>query len=104
MDARLAWSRRRLPTPAGARVDRATHGNLRSNRSDGWGICPRLAAVALALFVAFVSLFFIKFWSFDGSPDARTAMRNGFVGNVGVIGGLVYVATLGAGRLVLIDV
>jgi uncharacterized membrane protein YphA (DoxX/SURF4 family) len=64
---------------------------------------PRVAAVALALFVGFVSLFFLRFWSFEGVPDLRTSMRNTFVGNFAIIGGLIYVATLGPGGIAVAD-
>ena len=68
------------------------------------GIYARIAAVALALFVAFVSLAFVQFWSFKGPEDARVTVRNLFVGNLGVIGGLLYIAAVGAGRLAFVDV
>jgi putative oxidoreductase len=67
------------------------------------GVYARVAAVALALFVGFVSLFFTRFWSFEGAPDIRTGMRNTFLGNFGVIGGLIYVATPGPGGIALAD-
>lgn len=67
------------------------------------GIYARVFAVALALFVALASVLFIKFWSFEGPDDARAMMRNAFFGNVAVIGGLMYVATLGAGAFAIID-
>ena len=63
------------------------------------GVYARAAAVASALFVGFVSLFFLRFWSFEGAPDVRTSIRNTFVGNFAVIGGLLYVATLGPGGI-----
>ena len=69
-----------------------------------FGIYARVAAVALALFVAFVSLMFVRFWSFDGPPDMRSMLRNIFLGNVAVIGGLLYVAVLGAGGFAFVDV
>jgi putative oxidoreductase len=68
------------------------------------GIYARIAAVALALFVAFVSLAFVQFWSFKGPEDARVTVRNLFVGNLGVIGGLLYIAAVGAGGLAFVDV
>ena len=67
------------------------------------GIYARIAAVALALFVAFVSLAFVQFWSFKGPEDARVMVRNLFVGNLAVIGGLLYVAPVGAGSLAFVD-
>ena len=63
--------------------------------------CSRIAAVALALFVAFVSLAFVQFWSIERPADARVMVRNLFIGNVAIVGGLLYVAV--AGRLALLD-
>ncbi|HEY0800115.1 MAG TPA: DoxX family membrane protein [Steroidobacteraceae bacterium] len=67
------------------------------------GVYARVASFALALFVGFVSLFFLRFWSFEGPPAVRASMRNTFVGNFAVIGGLIYVATLGPGGIALAD-
>ena len=67
------------------------------------GVYARVAAVALALFVGFVSLFFLRFWSFEGAPEVRTSMRITFVSNFAVVGGLIYVATLGPGGMTLAD-
>ena len=67
------------------------------------GVYARVAAVALALFVAFVSLMFVQFWSFKGPDDARVMVRNLFVGNLAAIGGLLYVAAVGAGSLAFVD-
>jgi putative oxidoreductase len=69
-----------------------------------FGVYARIAAVALALFVTFVSLMFVQFWSFKGPDDARVMVRNLFVGNVAVIGGLFYVAAVGAGSLAFVDI
>lgn len=63
------------------------------------GPYARAAAIGLALFVAFVSIFFLRFWSFEGPDEARTGMRNAFLANVAVIGGLTYVAALGPGAM-----
>jgi putative oxidoreductase len=65
------------------------------------GLYARVAAGALALFTAFVSLVFVRFWSLKGPPEMRTMMRNTFVGNVAITGGLIYVAVLGPGALAL---
>jgi putative oxidoreductase len=65
------------------------------------GMYARVAAGALALFTAFVSLVFVRFWSFKGPPETRTMMRNTFVGNVAITGGLIYLAVLGPGGLAL---
>jgi len=67
------------------------------------GVYARVAAGALALFTAFVSLVFVRFWSFKGAPEMRTMMRNTFVGNVAITGGLIYLAVLGPGALALTD-
>jgi putative oxidoreductase len=67
------------------------------------GVYARVAAVALALFVAFVSLMFVQLWSFKGPDDARVMVRNLFVGNLAAIGGLLYVAAVGAGSLAFVD-
>jgi putative oxidoreductase len=69
-----------------------------------FGVYARVAAVALALFVAFVSLMFVQFWSFKGPDGARVMVRNLFVGNVAVIAGLLYVAAVGAGSLAFVDI
>lgn len=68
------------------------------------GIYARVAAVALALFVMFVSIMFVQFWSFDGPPDTKAMLRNIFFGNAAVTGGLLYVAVFGAGALAIVDV
>jgi len=68
-----------------------------------FGVYTRLAAGALALFTLFVSLVFVRFWSFKGPLGMRTMMKNTFVGNVAITGGLVYLAVLGPGGLALTD-
>jgi uncharacterized membrane protein YphA (DoxX/SURF4 family) len=60
--------------------------------------------VALALFVAFVSLAFVRFWSIERPADARVMVRNLFIGNVAIVSGLLYVAVAGAGQLTLPDI
>lgn len=67
------------------------------------GVYVRVAAGALALFTAFVSLVFVRFWSFKGPTEMRTMMRNTFVGNVAITGGLIYLAVLCHGALALTD-
>jgi len=67
------------------------------------GVYARVAAGALALFTLFVSLVFVRFWSFKGPPELRTMVRNTFVGNVAITGGLIYLAVLGPGGLALAD-
>jgi putative oxidoreductase len=68
-----------------------------------FGVGTRVAAGALALFTLFVSLVFVRFWSFKGPLEMRTMMKNTFVGNVAITGGLVYLAVLGPGGLALTD-
>jgi putative oxidoreductase len=68
------------------------------------GVYARVAAGALALFIVFVSLVYVRFWSFKGPLEMRTMMKNLFVGNVAIIGGLVYIAVLGPGGLELVDI
>jgi uncharacterized membrane protein YphA (DoxX/SURF4 family) len=60
--------------------------------------------VALPLFVAFVSLAFVQFWSIGRPADARVMVRNLFIGNVAIVSGLLYVAVAGAGQLALLDI
>jgi putative oxidoreductase len=67
------------------------------------GVYARVAAGALALFTVFVSLVFVRFWSFEGPPEMRTMLKNTFVGNVAITGGLVYIAVLDPGGLALVD-
>jgi putative oxidoreductase len=67
------------------------------------GVYARVAAGALALFTLFVSLVFLRFWTFGGPRQMHTMMRNTFVGNVAMTGGLVYLAVLGPGGLALTD-
>jgi uncharacterized membrane protein YphA (DoxX/SURF4 family) len=63
------------------------------------GVYARVAAGAPALFTAFVSLVFVRFWLFRGPPEMRTMMRNTLVGNVAITGGLIYRTVLGPGAL-----
>ncbi len=67
------------------------------------GVYARVAAGALALFTVFVSLVFVRFWSFEGPLQMRTMLKNIFVGKVALTGGLVYIAVLGPGGLALLD-
>jgi putative oxidoreductase len=67
------------------------------------GVYARVAAGALALFTVFVSLVFVRFWSFEGPLEMRTMLKNTFIGNVAITGGLVYIAVLGPGGLALVD-
>lgn len=69
-----------------------------------FGIYARIAAVLLALFVVLASLLFVRFWSFEGPIEIRALLRSVFFGNVAVVGGLIYVATLGPGQLALMKI
>jgi hypothetical protein len=90
----------RLP----ARCTGSTDGDLRDAAALSLGVYSRVAAVALALFVAFVSLAFVQFWSIERPADARVMVRNLFIGNVAIVSGLLYVAVAGAGQLALLDI
>ena len=68
------------------------------------GVHSRIAAVAPALFVAFVSLAFEQFWSIERPADARVMVRKQFIGNVAIVSGLLYVAVAGADQLALLDI
>jgi hypothetical protein len=46
-----------------------------------------IAAVALALFMAFVSLALVQFWSVELPADAWVMVRSLFIGNVAIVGG-----------------
>ena len=65
------------------------------------GLYTRLVAGALAAFTLFVTLVFLRFWSFKGPQDVGAMMKHTFVGNLAIIGGLVYLAVLGPGGLAL---
>ncbi len=67
------------------------------------GVWGRLAAALLALFVLFVSFAFLRFWSFQGPAEARLGMRNVFLANLAVAGGLIALAAQGLGRLVIVQ-
>jgi len=63
------------------------------------GVYGRIAAILLAGFVLFVSLAFLRFWSFKGPAEAQIGMRNIFFANLAVAGGLACLAASGLGRL-----
>lgn len=69
----------------------------------GLGLYSRIAAIGLALFLAFVSLAFLQFWSVKNPAQIRAMMRNAFMGNIAVIGGLLYISVCGAGALAICD-
>jgi putative oxidoreductase len=63
------------------------------------GFYTRTYALILAIFMAFVTLAFVKFWSFDGPLELKGMLRNIFFGNIAITGGLIYLAVQGPGRL-----
>lgn len=65
------------------------------------GVYSRTSAILLAAFLGGVSMKMLNFWAAKGPPEAITAQREEFIGNVAVIGGLIYVATVGPGALAL---
>lgn len=67
------------------------------------GVYARVAAGALALFTVFVSLVFVRFWSFGGPPEMRSMLKTIFIGNLAITGGLIYLAALGPSELALAD-
>jgi uncharacterized membrane protein YphA (DoxX/SURF4 family) len=59
----------------------------------------------MVLLVAVVSLAFVSSGPSRGQPTpARVLVRNLFFGKVAIVGGLLYVAAAGAGRLALLDI
>lgn len=65
------------------------------------GAGARLAALALLAFVILTTFAFLRYWSFQGPPDARQLMKSTFYANWAVVGGLVYLAVTGPGRWAL---
>jgi uncharacterized membrane protein YphA (DoxX/SURF4 family) len=48
---------------------------------------PAIGALCLIVFTVLASLLLLRFWEMD-DPMKRTGMQNGFLANVGVVGGL----------------
>ncbi len=48
---------------------------------------PAIGALCLIVFTVLASLLLLRFWEMD-DPMKRTGMQNGFLANVGVLGGL----------------
>ncbi|XAH22140.1 DoxX family protein [Xylophilus sp. GW821-FHT01B05] len=67
------------------------------------GAYARISAMALALFIAFVTLCFLQFWSFEGPAEMRAMLKNVFFGNIALTGGLLYLAVCGPGRFAFVD-
>lgn len=65
------------------------------------GVGTRLAAALLAAFVALVTPLFLRFWAAD-EPVQRAKLMQAFLGNIGVVGGLLAFAAVGPGGLSLL--
>lgn len=61
------------------------------------GAGARIAALLLAGFLSFLTLAFLHYWSFQGPPEGRQAMRNAFFGNWAAAGGLLVLFVTGPG-------
>jgi putative oxidoreductase len=48
---------------------------------------PAIGALCLIVFTILASLLLLRFWEMD-DPMKRTGMQNGFLANVGILGGL----------------
>ena len=48
---------------------------------------PAIGALCLIVFTVLASLLLLRFWEMD-DPMKRTGMQNGFLANIGIIGGL----------------
>lgn len=48
---------------------------------------PAIGVLLLLVFTALASLLLLRFWEMD-DPMKRTGMQNGFLANIGVVGGL----------------
>lgn len=62
------------------------------------GIYAQAASVLLAIFLIVISFAVLSFWSPVDPPPVRAQKFNAFVANFAIVGGLIYVAALGAGR------
>ncbi len=62
------------------------------------GVGTRLAAVGLLAFTVFTTLAFLRYWSFQGPPEAKQPMKATFYANWAVSAGLLYLAAFGPGR------
>ena len=65
------------------------------------GVFSRTSAILLSGFLAAISVKELNFWSSDGPAEAVASQRDAFVANVAIIGGLLYAAAKGPGRLAL---
>ena len=48
---------------------------------------PQIGVLCLIVFTVIASLLLLRFWEMD-NPMKRTGMQNGFLANIGVLGGL----------------
>lgn len=65
------------------------------------GIGTRLAAVGLLAFTLFTTHAFLRYWSFEGPPEAKQPMKTTFYVNWAASAGLLYLAVFGPGRWAL---
>ena len=61
------------------------------------GVGTRIAAVGLLAFTVFTTLSFLRYWSFQGPPEAKQSMKATFYGNWAVSAGLLYLGVFGPG-------
>jgi putative oxidoreductase len=66
------------------------------------GAYAQIASILLALFMIVVSFAVLTFWSPGDLAPVRAQKLNGFVANIAIVGGLIYVIAAGSGRLSLI--
>ena len=67
------------------------------------GAYAQIASILLALFMIVVSLAVLTFWSPGDPAPVRAQKLNGFVANIAIVGGLIYVIAAGSGRLALLQ-
>lgn len=65
------------------------------------GVGIRASSVLLSGFLAVISFKELNFWAGKGPPEAVASQRDAFVANVAIVGGLIYAAIRGPGRLAL---
>lgn len=65
------------------------------------GVAVELAAVLLGLFLVFVTLAFLQFWKVT-NDEAHFGTENAFFGNLGLLGGLIFLTVFGPGAYALL--
>jgi putative oxidoreductase len=65
------------------------------------GVLARTASVLLICFTLFISFAILNFWSGAEPPPVRAQKRSAFFANIAVIGGLIYLAVIGPGRIAI---